>query len=164
MDRSMGSNGQVIGKRDPRQRDERYLRFLRTLPCCVCGRRGPSDAAHIRMSPPGIGKRPTGGGEKPHDHFAVPLCRPVLGVSRGCHAEQHTGSEEAFWRRAGKDPIAIAERLYRLGGGTPTTKRPRARAKIKRRSNPWPAGRKIQSPPSRPAKPQHSATRAWRPQ
>lgn len=114
-----------VGPKQPRLRDDAYLAFVRLQPCCVCGTPSPSDAAHIRMASTVYGKRITGGGEKPDDKWAVPLCRPVLGVKRGCHADQHAVSEAQFWRDKGLNPFEIAIRLYAAGGhpDAPQTKR-----------------------------------------
>ncbi len=48
-------------------RSEAHLRFLRTLPCAVCGKTGRTDPAHT--GPHGIGT-------KSSDRDAIPLCRP----------------------------------------------------------------------------------------
>jgi len=49
-------------------------RLVRTLPCCACGKRPPSDPAH---------ERSRGAGGKDRD--CVPLCSGV----HGCHRRQH---------------------------------------------------------------------------
>jgi hypothetical protein len=55
-------------KRTPEQGgDELYLRWIRSLPCCVCGHRPPSDAHHSTGA---------GMGLKAPDREAMPLCRP----------------------------------------------------------------------------------------
>ena len=100
-----------LRQREPRQTDDTFLAFVRQQRCCVpgCGAPAPSQAAHIRMTCPARGKRATGMGEKPDDRWSVPLC-PT------CHLDgpgaQHKGAEEAFWRRTGIDPYAIAAALY----------------------------------------------------
>ena len=47
--------------------------------------------------------------EKPSDLWATPLCP-------GCHRTdndaQHSGSEQAFWDRSGRQPLKIAADLY----------------------------------------------------
>ncbi len=87
----------------PRLHDDGYLRFLRTKPCCICGKVGDTEAAHIRIGFRTLGK-------KPDDRFATPLCRQ-------CHREQHGQNETAFWMRYCGDPWAIAERMYAEYGG-----------------------------------------------
>jgi hypothetical protein len=54
-----------------------YLVWVRTLPCCICGRLGV-DAHHI------IGGGLKGTGTRTPDFLAMPLCRPD-------HAELHRG-------------------------------------------------------------------------
>jgi hypothetical protein len=134
-------------QRQPRLYDPGYLAFLRQKPCCVCGHAAPSEAAHIRMGKLEIGKPSTGMAEKPSDRFAVPLCGPDFQTSWvGCHQQQHTMSEESFWKlwADNADPFAVAARLYAEYGGTGgkrkkrTTIKPRLprekRAKIQSRS------------------------------
>jgi hypothetical protein len=100
-----------LRQREPRVEDEAFLDFVRARPCCVpaCGAPPRSHAAHVRMACPARGKRETGKGERPSDRWAVPLCQ-------ACHQDgplaQHRGAEAAFWRRAGINPLAIAEALY----------------------------------------------------
>lgn len=88
-----------------RERDNGYLAFLRRQPCACCGHPAPSDAAHIRMGSPALGKLPTGMQVKPSDKYAVPL-------NRACHMTQHTMSEARFWSERRLDPFDIAARLY----------------------------------------------------
>jgi hypothetical protein len=98
-----------LRQRQPRETDPGFLTFLRGKPCCVCGCAPPVQAAHIRMGCLTLSKRSTGMGERPSDRYACPLC-PT------CHLDgpgaQHKGAEEAFWRRTGIDPYAIAAALY----------------------------------------------------
>ena len=98
------------GQRQPRERDNRHLQFIRRLPCaCGCGAPPPCDAAHVRMPDPARGKRHTGKGEKPSDRWTLPL-------RRACHEVQHSGSEAAFWSARGIDPIDLCIRLYAVSG------------------------------------------------
>lgn len=48
--------------------DKKYLAWLRTLPCCVCGAYPPSEACHVRLG----GRSIMGGKPK---FSAVPMCR-----------------------------------------------------------------------------------------
>ena|SRR5689334_18757061 len=82
-----------------------YLSWLRTLPCAVCCSNITVDAAHIRFSDARIGKVNPGVGNKPHDFFAVPLCRD-------CHDEQHGMNEGVFWRKYDRDPLLISLSLF----------------------------------------------------
>jgi hypothetical protein len=95
-------------QRRPRERDEKHLAFIRSLKCCICGAPGP-DPAHIRSASAIHGKRETGGSEKPHDKWTVPLCRTH-------HDEQHSGNEILWWASKGIDPFVLALSLYGASG------------------------------------------------
>lgn len=97
------------GQRQPRQRDNKHLAFIRRLPCAACLTTGPCDAAHLRAGDLQIGKRPTGKGEKPSDCWTTPLCRD-------CHSRQHSGAELAFWAALGIDPFELCQALYSVSG------------------------------------------------
>ena len=135
-----------LRQRQPRERDDKFLAFLRLQPCCVCSRPAPSEAAHIRMADPLRGKRETGKGEKPSDRYAVPLCGPIIGAAKGCHREQHSMDEMAFWKMHEINPFVVADSYYAIGGGNSTTAKPRPKRKRKptKRSTQW-ASRKIQN-------------------
>lgn len=131
-----------LRQRKPPLSDEKYLARIRELPCCVCGRTGPSDAAHIRMSGVGWdiwgeGKEATGMGVKPDDNWAVPLCRPRYKpdpvarivkpdkaaklVDVGCHGRQH-GHEAKTLRALTDDPVEklkLEEAFWRATGKNP---------------------------------------------
>jgi hypothetical protein len=93
------------GKR-PRQENEAHLKFIRTLPCLVCGTRKDVQAAHIRAPSPGYGKRATGMGERPADCWVLPVCAAD-------HCEQHRMAELAFWLARGiVDPFKVALSLF----------------------------------------------------
>ena len=56
---------------------DRYRRWVKSLPCCSCGARGPSDPHH---------KPRRYGGKRSHDFTAISLCRR-------CHDDcQHPAS------------------------------------------------------------------------
>lgn len=74
-------------------RDEAYLEFVRSKPCCACNRPGPSEAHH---EPMGF----TGMGMKPPDYQTVPLCR-------ACHQERHDKGVKAFWRTVTPRQVCI---------------------------------------------------------
>ncbi len=99
------------GQRQPRERDNRHLAFVRRLPCAACGIAGPCDAAHLRAGDIAIGKRHTGKAEKPSDRWTMPLCRP-------CHERQHSGAELAFWDALGIDPFDLCQALFAVSGDT----------------------------------------------
>jgi hypothetical protein len=98
-------------KRSPRQKDEAHLKFIRGLPCCVCGNNIETEAAHVRMPDPTIAKPLTGLGIKPDDKFTVPLCGDH-------HRTQHANKEAVFWSRWGRncDPVKLALALYAVSG------------------------------------------------
>jgi hypothetical protein len=90
-----------LRQREPRVRDERYLRFIRSLPCCICGGIN-TEAAHLRIGSINYGKRDTGMGEKSSDKWALPLCNAH-------HREQHaTGDELKFWANYSINPFELA--------------------------------------------------------
>jgi len=101
--------------KEPREHDNGYLDAIRKLPCTVCGIWIGTEAAHIRMTSAeweiktGV-RTGAGGGEKPHDRWAVPLC--VSHHRTGNYAEHVIGTI-AFWKRHELDPHAIADALYR---------------------------------------------------
>lgn len=87
-------------QRQPRQTDEIYLRYLRRQPCCICGSDVDVEAAHLRVGSINGEKRDTGGGERPSDKWALPLCGRH-------HKEQHTMNESEFWASYALDPFAL---------------------------------------------------------
>lgn len=71
-------------------RDERYLAFIRSLPCCIC-RIKPCDPHHSE----------TGGlGIKASDLTAIPLCRI-------CHSICHAIGRETFQKKRRVDFLNI---------------------------------------------------------
>ena len=91
-----------LRQRQPRQRNERHLAWIRTLPCCVCGDDISTEAAHIRTGSINHDKPPTGMGEKPGDFWVLQLCSK-------CHREQHAaGDELKWWASKGLDPFMLA--------------------------------------------------------
>lgn len=102
-----------VRQRQPRRQSSDHLKFIRSLPCVVCGSRKNVQAAHIRMANRVYGKRETGMSEKSSDKFCTSLCAEH-------HAEQHTGNEAEFWKRYGLDPFFIATALYAHSGDEET--------------------------------------------
>ena len=125
-------NEMALGPKNPRLYDPGYLAFLRGKPCCICGKVGETEAAHIRI---GLFAKSM----KPHDKHATPLCRDH-------HRHQHTMNELLFWGHHHINPFEIAEQLYTEYGGTGG--KPRAPRKIKPRKPPH-LRQKIQSRGSR---------------
>jgi hypothetical protein len=80
-----------------------HLTFVRQLPCVVCGKAAPSEAAHVRSGSDG------GAGMKPSDRYTVSLCSD-------CHALQHQFGELTFWSTVRIDPLNVAFRLWTVSG------------------------------------------------
>jgi hypothetical protein len=90
-----------------RLRSEKYLDFIRSLPCCVCHNDIETEACHVRFGDPGVGKPITGMGIKPDDAgWTVPMCG-------GHHRDQHSMGERIFWDRQGLNPLLIGLALFR---------------------------------------------------
>lgn len=70
-------------------RSEKYLDYIRAMPCLRCGKPGPCDPHHVSV-------KNQGWGTKPPDYQAVPLCS---GLS-GCHVKEESqptwGAEDYF--------------------------------------------------------------------
>jgi hypothetical protein len=82
--------------------DERYLRYIRQQPCCVCGGIDVQ-AHHIRVGSINHDKKPAGMAQKSSDRWAVPLCGRH-------HDECHAQGEMQFWGSLGIDPFALCFR------------------------------------------------------
>lgn len=106
-DISGGHNGANLRQRQPRERNESYLKIIRTLPCVRCGLDPCGEAAHLRLTEDG--KVNPGIGQKPSDQFATPLCRD-------CHSLQHSMGERRFWQQetAVERPVQFTRELFRL--------------------------------------------------
>jgi hypothetical protein len=100
--RSKQRQGQAVPGREI---DNAHLDAIRQCPCIVCGIDPAGQAAHIRFSRPD--KPNPGVGQKPHDHFTVPLCDED-------HRDQHSMGEDLFWREKNIDPLTIAKHLSRV--------------------------------------------------
>jgi len=89
----------LIPKTKP-ARDEKFRRWIASLPCCITGLIGQSQCAHIKRLGMGI---------KSSDYRTLPL-------SWQKHAEQHAcGDEAKFWAKYGKtmeDVDALANALH----------------------------------------------------
>lgn len=103
-----------LRQREPRQRDDKHLAFIRTQPCCLPFCKREAEPAHLRMANLTIGKEPTGKGEKPHDRYTVPLCPYHHRSGVDC---QHNSNEKEWWERTGINPWAIAASLWIESGG-----------------------------------------------
>jgi hypothetical protein len=98
-----------LRQRQPRITNERHLALIRTLPCLICFRAAPSEAAHIRYGDPARGKLKAGVGEKPDDKWTLPLCAEH---HRTGPDAQHAMGERQWWELHGIDPISICQQLY----------------------------------------------------
>jgi hypothetical protein len=92
--------------------DPDYLAMVRQMPCLYCGVEPCGEAAHVKYSSATFG-RLIALGRRPHDRYAVPLCRDDHLNAR--HA-QHKGNEAAFWEALSISPYLVAERLYAQRG------------------------------------------------
>jgi hypothetical protein len=100
----------AANQRQPRERDNGYLAWLRRLPCIAGmvdgGCSGPIQAAHLRFSDASRGRINPGLQSKPSDRWATALCE-------GHHLHgQHLTAEKLWWERLGVDPGDLAEALY----------------------------------------------------
>ncbi len=91
--------------KEPRIRDVKHRRWIASLPCCVTGVSGYSQAAHIRHGHAG------GLGLKPSDD----LCVPLHFMS---HATQHRVGEVEYWGDRLEAAKKLAKDLYAVSGDT----------------------------------------------
>jgi hypothetical protein len=99
----------TLRQRQPRLRDEGYLKWLRQQRCaCGCFRAPPCDAAHLRAGSLDYDKASPGMGAKPDDRWALPL-------KHLHHMDQHlSGDELGWWAARGiADPFALCIQYYR---------------------------------------------------
>ncbi len=97
-------------QRQPRIKDDKHLAFIRQLPCLVCQNDIQTEAAHIRMADPRIGKPMTGIAQKPDDFFVVPLCGEHHRMQHKC------GDELEWWTVMRRDPVPVALHIYAVTG------------------------------------------------
>jgi hypothetical protein len=99
-------------KPDPRRQDE-HRRWVKLLPCLGCGKRPPSDPAHLRFNEADP-KFKGAMGLQPPDWLLVPLCRK-------CHNTEERG-KLTFWASRMSigisDPKGVAGELRRYSGDT----------------------------------------------
>ena len=89
----------------PKAKNNEHLRYIRQLPCLVCGDNTSTEAAHVRMADARAAKSITGIGIKPADSWTVPLCGRH-------HRRQHEVGEAHFWSQWGIDPVFKAMALW----------------------------------------------------
>lgn len=68
-------------------RDSDYLNFIRSKPCCICGK--DAEPHHENLGSGSMGM-------KSSDYYTIPLCRR-------CHTEKHHYPLDKFWEYANKD-------------------------------------------------------------
>ena len=97
-------------QRRPREHDDKHLRYIRSLPCLLCGDNTSTEAAHVRYADPMVAKPISGMGNKADDAYTVPLC--------GRHHRDQTnyGNERAWWAMMGLDPVKLSLALHRYSG------------------------------------------------
>ncbi|MDT8894204.1 DUF968 domain-containing protein [Halomonas sp. I1] len=78
---------------DKRFRSERYLRFVRSLPCCCCG--GPANSAHHVIGIWQLG----GMALKAPDSFAMPVCDGPGSCHEAIHASPEALAHQPRWLR-----------------------------------------------------------------
>lgn len=91
--------------KETRIRDAKHRKWIASLPCCVTGVSGFSQAAHIRHGLAG------GMGLKPCDSLCVPLHFMA-------HATQHRVSEVEYWGDRLEAAKQLAKDLYAVSGDT----------------------------------------------
>ncbi len=98
---------------DPRRAADGHRVWIKTLPCLGCGRRPPSDPAHLRFNEADPVLKGAAG-RKPPNRLLVPLCR-------ACHDSEERG-KLTFWggcmSKGISDPIGVAGRLWLVSGDT----------------------------------------------
>jgi hypothetical protein len=97
----------MLRQREPRQKNDKHLKFIRCLSCVVCANNICTEAAHVKMAAPG--KRNVGIGEKADDKWTVPLCG-------ACHRKQHAWGEREFWETVCIKPLQLAADLFAVSG------------------------------------------------
>ena len=93
----------MLRQRQPRIKDEKHRKFVASLPCCVSGEVGQSQACHIRTG------NLCGMGLKPSDAHIVPL-------SWKEHKRQHEIGEKAYWGRKLEYAKELASALFLCTG------------------------------------------------
>jgi hypothetical protein len=125
--------------RDPRRRDEPFLRFVRLCPCIVCAvedrqQASRTEAAHVRRAYPSeLGWRAVGGAEKPHDARALPLC---VEHHRQGEDAQHNRDSHDWYADHGIYPPQVCAELMRahLTGADPVEAVETIAAEIRRQT------------------------------
>lgn len=95
----VGNDGYRETKRVNRIRSAKYLKYIRTKPCLICG--GPAEAHHLTHA------QARAMASKNGDQWVVPLCHVH-------HMQLHefAGGERTFWSVNGINPLIWAEEQY----------------------------------------------------
>lgn len=106
----------VAARRPDPNRDRKHFAWVKTLPCVVCMRRGPSDPHHLkRAAHEGV----KGGARKHPDRFAIPLCRVHHDAAEGKGKNldpDANGDDEVYFAAKGINARSVCEALYRVSG------------------------------------------------
>ena len=88
-----------------------HRKLIIQLPCCVCGKPGPSDPHHRKHGRGSMAKAP--------DSELLPLCRGMDGHHTGPDGVELAGTqnEDAWFQARGiEDPAALARELFAATG------------------------------------------------
>jgi len=131
--------------RRPRRICQEHLAHIRTLPCCVCGRRSPSEAHHLKQT----GERERGMGRRSSDRWAVPLCPDCHRLGPDAVEDAGSKNEVIWFAQHGVNGKALAETLWEASPhreaehNEPPQQERGTHGKRKKRV--WPKGRRLQS-------------------
>lgn len=100
---------QPLRQREPRQRDQPYMMWIKQLPCVRCAYRGYAvnscEVAHLKMGIAFHGWREAGVQEKSSDQRSTPLCARCHRTDRDA---QHSMGERSFWDSMNLCPACLA--------------------------------------------------------
>ena len=96
----------TLRQRSPVTKSAKYLKWIRTLPCCICNNPFQTEAAHIRSGSLEYGKEPCGMQER-NDSWVTPLCNRH-------HREQHESNELEWWESKGQNPFELAKWYWEM--------------------------------------------------
>lgn len=88
-----------------------HRKLISQLPCCTCGKRGPSDPHHLKHGRGSMVKAP--------DAWLVPLCSGPDGCHTGPGGVELAGTkneEEWFRARGIEEPAELAKELFKATG------------------------------------------------
>ena len=88
-----------------------HRKLIIQLPCCICGKRGPSDPHHLKSGRGSMVKAP--------DAWLVPLCSGMDGHHTGPNGVELAGTqnEDAWFQDRGiENPASLAADLFAATG------------------------------------------------